>query len=153
MWHYRLALPYITRLARRKNIPFLGAQVHGTWLNLIPMKELERYSDGTFAPFIHEMQRQNEIAKAIHEELSEFWSRTSARPDAIPIGSNEIIREQITEVKANLRKAVADSFGSPVGSMLRSIMRGSTNWHNFCNNMYNEMKAESKKNQRLDDVP
>jgi len=117
------------------------------------MEELERYSDGTFTPFVDEMHGQNEIAKAIREELGEFWSRTSARLDAIPIGSNEIIVEQIREVKANLRKAVADNFGSPVASMLRSIMRGSTNWNDFCKDMYNEMKAESEKNQRPGDVP
>ena len=117
------------------------------------MEEPERYSDGTFAPFIDEMQGQNEIAKAIREELSEFWSRTSARLDVIPIESNEAVIEQIREVKANLRKAVADNFGGPVASTLRSIMRGSTNWNDFCKDMYNEMKAESEKNQLPGDVP
>ena len=36
------------------------------------MEELECYSDGTFAPFINEMQGQSEIVKDIYEKLNEF---------------------------------------------------------------------------------
>jgi hypothetical protein len=135
-----------------------GTSGHFAFVNLIPQADTcirepkSTMSDSLYdETYRHDsddhMRGQVEIRQAVHDELDDFWKRLATRLDTIGDHGGELTREAIAEVKADLKTAIAENFGKPVARTLRSVMRGSSNWNDFCKDEYEQHRAHAQTNE------